>query len=161
MFTDIVGFTEWTNSRGDEAALALLERQDVIVSATLTPWGRIIKEIGDGLLLWFDEAAQAVQRCVSLQIELAEVVTAEVPLWMRIGMHWGDPRWRGADIVGRDVNLAARIAEMAGPGEVLCSAETVRAAGPLAGVGYVDLGPAFLRGFSEPIALVRAEHRRS
>ncbi len=56
VFTDIVGFTELTNEHGDDVALALLERQEVLVHDLLPECARVVKELGDGLLLWFDDA---------------------------------------------------------------------------------------------------------
>ncbi len=78
-----------------------------------------------------------------------------VPLWVRMGVHWGCPRRRGDDIVGHDVNLAARIVDLAGPGEVLCSEATADAIGAREGIGFEPLGPVFVRGIAEPVPIVR------
>jgi adenylate cyclase len=161
VFTDIVGFTQVTDSRGDDVALALLERQEEVVRKTLGAGGRVVKELGDGLLLWFDDPADAIATCLRMQRAFDEHIVDDTPLWVRMGVHWGCPRRRGDDIVGRDVNLAARIVELAGPGEVLCSETTSEAAGALAGVEYEALGPVFVRGISEPVAIVRAVPVRS
>lgn len=156
VFTDIVGFTELTNLEGDDVALHLLDRQDAVVRAALPPSGRVMKELGDGLLLWFEDPTAAVGTCLVLQVRFEEESAGGVPLWVRIGMHWGRPRRRGDDIIGRDVNLAARIADLAGPGEVLCSETTMVAAGDVPGVRYHALGPVVVRGFPDPVPLVRA-----
>jgi class 3 adenylate cyclase len=58
--------------------------------------------------------------------------------------------------VGRDVNLAARIVELAGPGDVLCSEATVNEAGDMGDIVFEPLGPVFVRGIAEPIPIVRA-----
>ena len=79
-----------------------------------------------------------------------------LPMWVRMGIHWGSPRRRGDDIVGRDVNLAARIVDLAGPGEVLCSEALAEQVGTLEGVEYEPLGPVFVRGVAEPVPLMRA-----
>lgn len=161
VFTDIVGFTKLTDNHGDEVALALLERQDRVVREALPASARVVKELGDGLLLWFDGAREAIDTCLQLQCaferdEFDDSTDAPaVPLWVRIGVHWGCPRRRGDDIVGRDVNLAARIVDLAGPGEVLCSEATLDAAGDCAGLDFEPLGPVFVRGISEPVAIVR------
>jgi adenylate cyclase len=91
-----------------------------------------------------------------LQAEFERESTDDLPLWVRMGLHWGCPRRRGDDIVGHDVNLAARIVEIAGPGEVLCSSAAVEAAGVVPDVAFEDLGPLFVRGVDEPVPLVRA-----
>ena len=165
VFTDIVGFTTLTDHHGDDVALALLERQERMVRAALPAGSRVVKELGDGLLLWFDSAHEAIETCLRLQHEFDAVNDAadtattggadEVPLWVRIGVHWGSPRRRGDDIVGRDVNLAARIVDLAGPGEVLCSEATADAIGVQSGIDFEPLGPVYVRGIAEPIPIVR------
>lgn len=163
VFTDIVGFTALTDIHGDDVALALLERQEGLVRAALPATARVVKELGDGLLLWFDDPRDAIDTCLRLQREFdamndaADALGAatDIPLWVRMGVHWGCPRRRGDDIVGRDVNLAARIVDLAGPGEVLCSEATADAIGTRSGVGFEPLGPVFVRGISEPVPIVR------
>ena len=155
-FTDIVGFTELTDSHGDDLALALLERQDREVKGSLPPGARIVKELGDGLLLWFEQAGEAVACTVGIQRRLRGVTVDGIPLWLRAGVHWGHPRRRGDDLIGRDVNLASRICGLAGPGEVLCSGATAAAAGTLPGVRFEHLGPVFVRGVADPVPLLRA-----
>jgi len=158
VFTDIVGFTQLTDERGDDVALALLERQERTVRAALPDCSRVVKELGDGLLLWFDSPREAIDTCLRLQQAFDRGADDDVPLWVRIGMHWGSPRRRGDDIVGRDVNLAARIVELAGPGDVLCSEATVNEAGDMGGILFEPLGPVFVRGIAEPVPIVRAVH---
>ena len=162
VFTDIVGFTELTAIHGDDAALRLLARQDDLVQRELPSTGRVVKEIGDGLLLWFTDAGDAVTTSLSLQ-DAYEAESAKpdgMPLWVRIGIHWGSPKHRGDDIIGHDVNLASRIAALAGAGEVLCSDAAVIAAqrtGPVAGVCFAEIGPVVVKGIPEPVTVVRAE----
>ena len=86
---------------------------------------RVVKDLGDGLMLWFPEPVSALGSCLALAERFEEEAATDVPLWVRVGMHWGCPARRGADLVGHDVNLAARIVDVAGPGEVLVS-EPVR-----------------------------------
>jgi adenylate cyclase len=156
VFTDIVGFTELTDTHGDDVALALLERQEALIGELLPECARVVKELGDGLLLWCDDPRSAMSMCLELQRRLELDADDPLPLWVRVGMHWGCPRRRGTDIIGRDVNLAARIVDLAGPGEVLCSEATADAVGRLDGVDYEPLGPVLVRGFAEPVPLVRA-----
>jgi adenylate cyclase len=156
VFTDIVGFTQLTDEHGDDVALTLLERQELLVRRALPDGARVVKELGDGLLLWFDDASAAIPCALSLQRAFEHESDDDLPMWVRIGMHFGYPRARGDDIVGRDVNLAARIMDLAAPGEVLCSESTADAAGDLPGVGFEPLGPVFVRGIADPVPLVRA-----
>ena len=156
VFTDIVGFTQLTSKHGDDVALALLERQEKIVREALPQNSRVVKELGDGLLLWFDSADEAIETCLQLQRAFDTDMEAEIPLWVRMGVHFGCPRRRGDDIIGHDVNLAARIVELAGPGEVLCSETTAEKASDIAGVLFEPLGPVFVRGIEEAVPIVRA-----
>lgn len=156
VFTDIIGFTVLTDLHGDDVALSLLEVQDRAVRASLPPRARLVKELGDGLFLWFERAGQAIECCLALQSRLGSETVAGAPLWIRVGVHRGCPRRRGDDLVGHDVNLASRICALAGPGEVLCSGATADAAGPLPGVRYEALGPVFIRGVAQPVPLLRA-----
>jgi adenylate cyclase len=159
VFTDIVGFTHFTEERGDDVAIALLERKEQLVRDALPANARVVKELGDGLLLWFDDACAAFKTCVALQVHFERESTDDLPLWVRMGLHWGSPKRRGDDIVGHDVNLAARIVDLAGPGEVLCSAAAVEAAGSVPGIEFEELGPVFVRGLEDPVPLLRAVPR--
>ncbi len=158
VFTDLVGFTEFTAVRGDEAALALLALQDRLVRQEVGARGRIVKELGDGLLLWFDDPCQAVDAALALQDRFeSQSVTDDLPLWVRIGVHYGRPAQRGRDLVGHDVNVAARIVDLAAPGEVLTSEATVRRIGAgLPHVAFEEVGPVIMKGIPSPVALYRA-----
>jgi adenylate cyclase len=156
VFTDIVGFTQLTDEHGDDLALTILERQEEIVRGALPEAARVVKELGDGLLLWFDDPRAAIVTTLALQDAFEKESEGELPMWVRIGMHWGCPRVRGDDIIGRDVNLASRIADLAGPGEVLCSEATAQEAGAVPGVDFEALGPVYVRGIAEPVPLLRA-----
>ena len=156
VFTDLVGFTEITAERGDEYALMVLERQERVIDAVLPEGARVVKELGDGLLLWFDDACEAAQAAFRLRAALEHPAGHDGrPLWIRIGAHWGTPRRRGDDLVGHDVNVAARIVDLAGPSEVLVSAGV---AGQLDNRFACDeLGPVVMRGVPDPIRLFRIE----
>jgi adenylate cyclase len=156
VFTDIVGFTQLTDEHGDDLALSLLERQEELVRRALPDTARVVKELGDGLLLWFDDPGTAIVTTLALQQAFEEESDGDLPMWVRIGMHWGCPRARGDDIIGRDVNLAARIADLAAPGEVLCSEITATQAGDVPGIAFEPLGPVYVRGIAEPVPLMRA-----
>jgi adenylate cyclase len=158
-FTDLVGYTEYTALRGDAEALVVLAAQDRIVHDTLPHDARVVKELGDGLLLYFTEPAPAVAACVLLLQRFERAAeSGELPLWIRIGLHWGRPTSRGDDLVGHDVNVAARIVDVAAPGELLCSEAAMTAArSNLEGIGFVELGPVVMKGIPQPIELYRAE----
>jgi adenylate cyclase len=156
-FTDIVGFTEFTAERGDDGALALLDLQERVVREALPSGARVVKELGDGLLLWFPHAVDALDACLDLRDRFEDEASEDLPLWVRIGMHWGSPSRRGDDLVGHDVNLAARIVEVAGPGELLVS-EHVREAvdDDVPGLRLEEVGPVVMKGIPQAVGLFRA-----
>ena len=158
MFTDLVGYTEFTSARGDETALELLAAQERVVRDSLPSGSRIVKDMGDGLMICFDDAGQAVATGLLLQERFEEAAAeTDFPLWVRIGVHSGRPVPRGEDLIGNDVNIAARIVDLAAPGEVITSEATaVRAAEELESVVFEPLGPAVVKGIPSPIPLYRA-----
>ena len=125
VFTDLVGFSNWAMHAGDEDSLLLLRR---VAAATepevLAHRGAVVKRLGDGLMAGFPSpqlALDAVAAC------LDGVAAIEVDGWrprLRVGVHTGHPRRLGDDYLGMDVNIAARLAEKAGPGEILGSEAT-------------------------------------
>jgi adenylate cyclase len=160
VFTDIVGFTEFTATRGDAEALQLLATQDRLTSSVLPDTARVVKELGDGLLLWFPEPVSALRSAFALHRGFeAESSSGGLPLWIRVGMHHGKALQRGADLIGHDVNLAARIVDVAAPGEVLVS-DTVRGGVDpgSAQVCFSELGPVVMKGVPGPVRLWRATH---
>ena len=158
VFTDIVGFTEFTALRGDEEAIVLLSRQEALVREALPANARIVKELGDGLLLWFADACEAVDTTFQLQRRFEEEsAESMLPLWVRVGMHTGRATKRGDDLVGHAVNVAARVVDVAAPGEVLLSKATVdQVDGKLPHVCFEELGPVVMKGIPEPVPLYRA-----
>ncbi len=158
VFTDIAGFTEFTALRGDAEALALLSTQEQIVREEIEAGGRIVKELGDGLMLWFSDPCQAIAAALAIQERFeAETQLADLPLWMRAGIHFGRPAQRGRDLIGHDVNVAARIVDLAGPGEVLASQACVdRVGDDLRDVTFQQIGPTVMKGIPSPIPLYRA-----
>jgi adenylate cyclase len=158
VFTDLAGFTEFTALQGDDAALALLSLQERLVRDEMGSRGRIVKELGDGLMLWFDDACDAVRTALSLQDSFEKHAAEDgLPLWVRIGLHYGNPARRGSDLIGHDVNVAARIVDIAAPGEVLLSqACTDQLGDGLPGVTLEEIGPVVMKGIPEPIPLYRA-----
>lgn len=156
VFTDIVGFTELTDVHGDDLAIAVVERQLELVREVLPEHARIVKELGDGLLLWFDDPVEAVDAALELMARFECESIDGMPLWIRIGMHWGAPRRRGDDIIGRDVNLASRVAGLAGAGEVICTEQLIAAVGgpdALPEATFESLGSVFVKGFADAVAV--------
>jgi adenylate cyclase len=158
VFTDLVGFTEYTALQGDEQAVAFLALQDRVVRETLPPDARVVKELGDGLLIFFPDACDALQSSIALCQRFEDWGDEEmVPLGVRIGINYGDALRRGDDLVGHCVNVASRIVNVAGPGEVLLS-ETVidEVQASVEGIAFEELGPVVMKGIPDPVRLFRA-----
>ncbi len=158
VFTDLAGFTEFTALRGDAAALELLALQERLVKEAIGDRGRVVKDMGDGLMLWFDDPCHAVETALSLQERFDSQSSADdLPLWVRIGVHYGRPAKRGDDLIGHDVNVAARIADLAAPGEVLVSeAAAQKVEETLSYVAFEEVGPVVMKGIPQPVAIYRA-----
>lgn len=157
-FTDLAGFTEFTAIRGDEAALGLLSEHEDVLRTALGRRGRIVKNLGDGFLLFFRDPCAAVEISLDLQETFEEhSFEGEMPLWVRIGIHYGRPILRGRDLLGHDVNVAARIVDLAQPGEVLVSeACTSNMKRSVPGVYFEEVGPVVMKGIPEAVTLCRA-----
>jgi class 3 adenylate cyclase/pimeloyl-ACP methyl ester carboxylesterase len=152
MFTDIVESTRRAAELGDRQWRALLERHDQAVRAELQRHrGRAVKSLGDGFLATFDGPARAV-RCAAA---IAQSVTP-LGIAVRSGLHTGEIELlRDDDIGGIAVHIAARVADLAGPGEALVSS-TVRDLVAGSGLNFEDRGMHALRGLPEPLRLFRA-----
>ena len=126
LLVDLVRFSDWALEAGDDAALDLLRRVGRAADPALTArGGRIVKRLGDGVMAVFDEAADAVDAALEASERVREVEVDGYRPELRAGIHFGKPRKLGSDYFGVDVNVAARVADAAGPGQVLVS-ETVR-----------------------------------
>jgi adenylate cyclase len=141
-FLDLTGYTRLTEERGDEAAADLAARLAGLVRrSALEHGGRPVKWLGDGVMFYFREPGDAVLAAV----EMVEVVGRHGLPPAHVGIHAGPVVFQDGDYFGRTVNLAARIAEYARPGEVLVSQEVVDAA-DAASVSFVEIGPVELKG---------------
>jgi len=119
MFTDLEGFTVHAALAGNGAALRLLRRHDALVLPALRAHdGRIVKRLGDGLMAVFDSPAAALRAAVAIQGAAARRRPA---VMLRIGIHAGEVRWREGDLVGHDLNVAARVTERARGGRIVVS----------------------------------------
>lgn len=162
LFTDIVGFTEYTDAHGDAAAVSVLDLQAELIQMAIAGGpARLVKELGDGALLWFGDAGHALRSSVSLSTQLgADRLQRTMPLAMRMGLHHGSAVARGGDLVGHTVNVASRISALAGPGELLVSDDLVLATdGAHDGIRLEPVGPVPVRGVEQPIWLHRASSR--
>jgi adenylate cyclase len=148
-FADLAGYTRLTEEAGEEEALDVVERFVESVQLTLPSEARIIKTIGDGVMVISPDASSLVDWAVGFQSFYAP----ERPL-PRIGLHCGPALYRDGDYYGRSVNLAARVGARAAGGEVLCTETVVGAAGPH--LEFENIGEVKLKGFDVPTDLYLA-----
>jgi class 3 adenylate cyclase len=142
-----------TVERGDEAAAAAADQLRALAEECVRAVdGRLVKLLGDGVLLRFDEAASAIRATLDLVARVA--ITPNLPA-IHAGIAAGRVVVRDGDIFGQTVNLAARIASVAGPGEVVVE-EGVVVALPRGTADFDPIGRVELKGFPMPIALWRA-----
>ena len=149
-FTDLEGFTRYTAREGDEAASHLLgEHHRTIGPIVRSRGGRIVKRLGDGLLLTFPEPEAAVLACLEL------VASPPEPLRVRAGIHLGEVVVSLDDVIGHVVNVAARIAESAKGGEVLVSGDVKAAVGTPKGFSFGPARKRTFKGLGETIPVSR------
>ena len=157
LFTDLVGFTEFNDLRGDEAAVAVLDQQRRVIDSVLARHtdSRLVKELGDGLMIWSPAAGSGLSCATEFAAGIrAARETEGFPLAVRLGVHHGPVVERGDDVVGQTVNVAARIAALAGPGELLVSDELLAACGATA-VRAQAVGPVSVKGVADAVWLHR------
>jgi len=151
MFTDLEGFTRFTATHGDDAAAHLVaDHQRLMGPIVRSRGGRIVKRLGDGLMLTFP----APEAAVLAALELVDAV--QEPLRLRVGIHLGEAVVTRDDVFGHVVNVAARITEEAAGGVVLASVDVREAVVPMAGARFGRARRTKLKGV-EPMSLVRVE----
>jgi adenylate cyclase len=155
-FADLAGYARLTDERGDEAALGTVERFVEAVEQTLPVDARVIKTLGDEVMVVGSDAAALTGWAVELQSGIA---AGDPP--SRIGIHYGEALYRDGDYFGREVNRAARVVARAGGGEVLVTRPVVDMAVGVDGVEFERIGEVRLKGFSEPTELFTAAARKA
>ena len=144
LFTDIVGSTELAAKVGDAAWRQLLDRHDTMARREIERHGgRLIKSTGDGLLATFDGPSTAIDATHAIQ-----AASTELGLAIRAGVHTGEVERRGDDVSGLGVHIAARVAGLAGAGEILTT-RTVRELTAGAQLSFSERGSHTLKGIPE------------
>ena len=123
VFTDIEGSTALNALYGDQAWIEVLRaHNEVVTAATEQHSGRVVKSQGDGFMLAFGAAQQALRCALSIQDGIAATFRDPgSPIRVRIGVHTGEPVADADDFFGHAVNYAARVAAAAHAGEILAS----------------------------------------
>lgn len=160
-FADLAGYTRLTEERGDEEAVQTVERFVESVSRTLPTDARVIKTLGDEVMIVAADPVALTDWAVRLAHRPLRAPRDGVPQPPpRIGIHHGDALYRDGDYYGREVNQAARVVARASGGEVLVTRAVVDAAAGIDGLAFERIGEVSLKGFSQPTELFQADRRR-
>lgn len=165
LFSDIEGSTELNHRLGDAAWVRLLAAHDAVVRARVERYrGQVVKTAGDGFMVAFRDAEAACRAAIGVQRDLARSLDPRLrrsAVRVRIGIHTGTVVSRDGDYFGRNVAMAARVADKAVGGEVLASAAVAEALDDDAAVQLVKAADVELRGLPGRHVLFRVERRRA
>jgi adenylate cyclase len=143
-FADLAGYTRMTEEEGELQAVDAVERFVEAVETSLPDDARVIKTIGDEVMVVGSDAAALTDWAVSFQAG-----RTERPL-PRIGVHAGNALYRDGDYYGRDVNIAARVSARSAGGEVLVTRPIVDVVDPARpSLAFERIGEIKLKGFTD------------
>ena len=149
-FCDLAGYTRYTEEEGEEEALSFVESFVEHVTATLPDDARVIKTIGDEVMI----VAQDVQALTDWAVGFQHLFRERPE--PRIGIHYGVTLYRDGDYYGREVNLASRVVARARGGEVVVTDAVVERVAESEHLVFEGVGQVKLKGFDEPRQLCRA-----
>jgi adenylate cyclase len=156
VFVDLEGFTGFTAERGDDAALELLGRHERTAAVIVRRYGgRIVKRLGDGLMLVFPTASAGLRAAVEL------VESPPEPLRLRAGVHGGQVIVTSDDLVGFVVNVSARVTGIARGGDVLATADAIAQAGELPDLRIGKFRSRVIRGVNDKIDVARVQRAKA
>lgn len=158
VFTDVVGFSA-RMQENEELTLRLLKQDfEIMREACIQHGGSVLKTTGDGLLLHFMSAVQAVSCALAIQRAFAERLKSEPvekPLVHRVGIHLGDVFFDKDDVMGDGVNIAARLQAEAEPGGICISQTVYHVVRNKLALQVTRLGPRELKNISQAIPIYK------
>jgi TolB-like protein len=156
---DVVGYSRLMEQDEAGTMAALKSRRRAVLEPLVTKHqGRVFKITGDGVLVEFGSAVNAVQCAVDLQQAMADAngeQPGERPIVLRVGVNLGDVMVEGSDLYGDGVNIAARLEGVAEPGGILVSGTAYDYVRNKVKVGFDDLGSQKLRNIAAPVRAYR------
>jgi eukaryotic-like serine/threonine-protein kinase len=152
VFVDVAEFTSFTEERGDKEALKMLSKLNRLIVTAINPSkGEVVKQLGDGFLIAFPSASQAVRGATTIRTAMKK---KELDIVLRIAVHAGEPLVEQDDLLGHDVNLTARLLDHCEPGKIIVSgAAKELAARRLKKVRFRDERVIKIRGLSTPVSV--------
>jgi len=160
-FVDLTGSVSVFETLGNERATqAVTKLTQWIGSVGIDNGGKVVKMLGDGVLLSFANNRMAVESMTQIQQEHAQRVAqwpSRLKLMMQIGMARGQVVQVDGDCFGDAVNVASRLSDLAGPEQILATDTVIRKLGARHGVRSRSLGPMRIKGRAEPCEVFRIE----
>lgn len=161
LVADVVNFS-LLMGKDEEGTLARVtaDRTDVIEPAIAGRLGRLVKTTGDGLLVEFASAVDAVQCAIEIQAGISarnQKAPERVPMAYRIGVNLGDIIVQDGDVFGDGVNVAARLEGLAEPGGICVSDMVRQVIRSKMNLPLEDLGPQSVKNIEEPVRVFRVE----
>ena len=155
LFTDLVGSTELLEEIGEPAWDATLQSHLALLAATVAETGgRVVKSLGDGLMVEFANPTAAVRCALRMQELAAGQQSTEAAPNLRIGLHAGEALRQGDDLAGTAVVVAKRLCDRASGGQILASDTLARLVGDDTDAAFHPLGRLRLKGLRIPLAVV-------
>src|SRR5690348_16175254 len=159
LIADVVGYSRLMSLDEEGTHLRLLNFVKASIEPTIAAhFGRLIRTAGDGFLCEFDSAVDAVNCALDIQDRLAEpdiAVAADSRLRLRIGINAGDVIVEDREIYGNIVNVAARLEELAQPGEIYVSRSVREQLRGHPGLSFADRGVHRVKNVVYPIGVYR------
>ncbi len=153
----MAGYTALTEAHGDDDAANLAELFYTLVARALAPPARLVKTIGDAVLIVAPSAALGL----SAALAIAESTEREPHFPdVRAGLHFGPIVERRGDVFGATVNVAARVASHARGGQILATAAAVRGLAGIAAARFTAQGPVRFKNVAEPVEVFLVERDR-
>lgn len=152
LFTDLVGSTELLSRAGDEAAQQIFRtHHDLLAEAAGVHGGEEVKWLGDGLMVAFPSAADAVRCAIAMQQASRRPIHGE-RLAIRVGLNAGETLRETVDYFGLPVVVARRLCDRAEGGQILCTQVITELLAGRVGFSFADLGRLELKGVPQPVA---------
>ncbi len=161
LVADVVGYSRLMEADEAGTLAALQQRRTSVLDPVVRDHsGRIVKVMGDGVLIEFASAVNAVNAALALQRGMT-AASAELPkdrrIVMRIGINLGDVIGEGRDIYGESVNIAARLETLADPGGICISSKVHEEVASKIDCGFQDMGPQSVKNISRPVRAWRVQ----